>query len=57
MYHDKIALTMQDILKLDQEARMNLPGVKEGNWSWQLSQLPNFDICSFYRELASMYAR
>ncbi len=28
---------MQDILGLGQESRMNLPGVKKGNWQWRLS--------------------
>lgn len=27
---------MQDYLKLGSEARMNIPGVAEGNWSWQM---------------------
>lgn len=27
---------MQDYLKLGSEARMNIPGVAEGNWKWQL---------------------
>ncbi len=29
-------LPMQDILGLTEEARMNLPGQAEGNWSWRL---------------------
>ncbi len=28
-------IPLQDILKLGSEARMNTPGTKEGNWSWQ----------------------
>lgn len=33
----KIAiLTMQDILGLDEQARMNTPGATENNWLWQL---------------------
>jgi 4-alpha-glucanotransferase len=27
---------MQDVLGLGSEARMNLPGTKEGNWTWRL---------------------
>ena len=27
---------MQDFLKLGTEARMNFPGVSEGNWQWRL---------------------
>ena len=29
---------MQDILGLDTDARMNLPGTTVGNWKWQLNQ-------------------
>lgn len=29
-------LPMQDILKLDSTARMNIPATDSGNWSWQL---------------------
>ena len=33
---------MQDLLALGSEARMNVPGVKDGNWTWQFdwSQVP-----------------
>jgi 4-alpha-glucanotransferase len=27
---------MQDFLSLDSDARMNLPGVLGGNWSWRM---------------------
>lgn len=52
-----IILTMQDILKLDSTSRMNVPGVIEGNWAWQLDSIPNSDICSFYRDLSNLYGR
>ena len=26
---------LQDVLGLDDSARMNVPGVSEGNWSWR----------------------
>ena len=29
---------LQDILGLDDASRMNVPGVSEGNWSWQATQ-------------------
>ena len=32
---DLAIIPLQDILKLGSEARMNTPGTKEGNWSWQ----------------------
>lgn len=52
-----IVLTMQDILKLGEESRMNTPGVVEGSWLWQLREMPSKDLCGFYKELAIMYAR
>lgn len=30
-------VTMQDVLRLDDSARMNTPGKAAGNWSWRLS--------------------
>ena len=32
---DLAIVQMQDLLCLGSEARMNVPGVAEGNWSWQ----------------------
>lgn len=29
-------VSMQDLLDLDESARMNLPGSSEGNWEWRL---------------------
>lgn len=52
-----IILTMQDILKLGSEARMNIPGVIEGNWKWQLDYLPDYNLCHFYKELSTQYCR
>jgi 4-alpha-glucanotransferase len=52
-----IVLTMQDILKLDNSARMNIPGEPKGNWLWQLDSIPNHDNCYFYRDLSKMYGR
>ncbi|GAC1416774.1 MAG: hypothetical protein NVS1B13_11980 [Flavisolibacter sp.] len=31
-----VILPMQDILKLDEEARMNIPSTAKNNWTWQL---------------------
>lgn len=30
-------IPMQDLLDLDSDARMNIPGTSEGNWRWQLN--------------------
>ncbi len=53
-----VILTMQDILKLGKEGRMNCPGVvSDTNWSWQLSEIPSDYLMNFYRELSDLYAR
>lgn len=52
-----IILTMQDILKLDASARMNIPGTTENNWGWQLDKLPTYDCCKWYNDLAVLYSR
>ncbi len=31
-------LPLQDILNLDESARMNIPGVGKGNWSWRVNE-------------------
>ncbi|MCJ7594638.1 MAG: 4-alpha-glucanotransferase [Desulfobacterales bacterium] len=33
---DRVIIPMQDILGLGEEARMNLPAKKDGNWQWRL---------------------
>jgi 4-alpha-glucanotransferase len=33
-----VILPMQDILSLDTDARMNVPGTIEGNWEWQMTK-------------------
>jgi 4-alpha-glucanotransferase len=33
---DTAIFPVQDLLELGREARMNLPGVAEGNWAWRL---------------------
>lgn len=33
--NDVAIMPLQDVLGLDDDARMNVPGVAEGNWSWQ----------------------
>ncbi len=52
-----IILTMQDILKLGSESRMNIPGQPNGNWQWQLKQDFDFNLCSKFSYLANLYAR
>ncbi len=33
-----VIVPMQDVLELDENARMNLPGTIDGNWKWRLSK-------------------
>lgn len=54
---DIIILTAQDILKLGREARMNVPGVPVGNWTWQLSGNLDKNLTYRYRELSELYGR
>jgi len=33
-----VILPVQDVLGLDDEARINVPGVAEGNWTWRMTE-------------------
>ena len=35
---DRALAPMQDLLDLNNEARMNVPGTSEGNWSWRMQE-------------------
>lgn len=35
---DLVMMQLQDVLRLGDEARMNKPGVAEGNWTWQADE-------------------
>ncbi|MCG8525989.1 MAG: 4-alpha-glucanotransferase [Opitutales bacterium] len=54
-------IPLQDLLSLGNEARMNVPGVANGNWSWRVTeqQLHNFGVNSaaYLRELSGIYGR
>ena len=53
-----VIFPMQDILGLGSEARMNRPGIAEGNWSWRMS--PHAFTADFQErllELATVYDR
>ena len=51
-----IILTMQDILKLGSECRMNIPGKPEGNWQWQLENI-DMSLTERYRYLSEIFGR
>lgn len=39
-------MTVQDILRLDDSARMNTPGTTQGNWNWRLNGWDDLDSVS-----------
>ncbi len=51
-------MPMQDLLQMDGSARMNVPGVSDGNWGWRLSggEL-TAKIAGELRNLTEMYNR
>jgi 4-alpha-glucanotransferase len=53
-----VITTIQDVLNLDSEHRMNVPGVAEGNWNWRMTkrQWEKLDF-SFLKELNKIYKR
>lgn len=49
---------MQDVLCLDRGARMNTPGLAEGNWAWRVRRDAfHAGTASRLRELAELYGR
>jgi 4-alpha-glucanotransferase len=55
---ETVVFPLQDVLNLGGEHRMNLPGVKDGNWAWrfrwdQVGELPARQL----RRLAELYGR
>jgi len=55
---DEVILPLQDVLGLDGRARMNHPGVVEGNWSWRsLESDLTPESASQLRDWTEMYDR
>lgn len=51
-------IPMQDILNLDGSARMNIPGVADGNWGWRLeSDYPEKVAAEELKQLSALYYR
>ncbi|KPQ36826.1 MAG: 4-alpha-glucanotransferase [Phormidesmis priestleyi Ana] len=49
---------LQDLLGLGSEARMNTPGVGEGNWEWRYTDaMLTPTICEQLRQLTELYGR
>ena len=55
---DTAIIPMQDILGLDSEARMNLPGKAEGNWCWRFTpDMLTEEIKTRLRKLTALSGR
>ncbi|XP_074264365.1 4-alpha-glucanotransferase, chloroplastic/amyloplastic-like [Silene latifolia] len=56
-----VIIPMQDVLRLGNSARMNIPATQFGNWSWRLPASASFGSleaeASKLRDLLSMYGR
>jgi 4-alpha-glucanotransferase len=57
-----VIIPLQDLLNLGSEARMNQPGVPEGNWSWRyetqsLQNLLNHETKAYLKKLHALYGR
>lgn len=56
---DTAIITMQDILNLGSEARMNTPSTMGNNWNWRLKsmELLNDELASKLLKITKMYSR
>ncbi|EDX84354.1 4-alpha-glucanotransferase [Synechococcus sp. PCC 7335] len=55
---NQAVIPMQDILGLGSQARMNTPGVGEGNWGWRYSEaMLTQTIKTYLKELTELYGR
>ncbi len=55
---DTVIFTMQDVLGLGSDARMNFPGRSEGNWQWRFSwEMVPPDVAARLRKLTHTYGR
>jgi len=55
---DTVIFPIQDLLGLGQEARMNRPATRDGNWEWRLdSELLSPEVHRILREMTELYGR
>jgi 4-alpha-glucanotransferase len=55
---DTAVATLQDLMKLDNEARMNYPGRPSGNWQWRYTAgMLSDDIADELRQMTELYGR
>lgn len=53
-------VTMQDLMSLGEEGRMNVPGSEQGNWTWRMSRADfqqQRHCAAYLKELAWLYHR
>ena len=54
---DTAIYTMQDLLSLGSEARMNTPSTSVGNWSWRMTKMPSKAIEKRLYQLTADFGR
>lgn len=55
---DLAVATMQDVLELGSEARMNLPGTRQGNWRWRMQKgSPGPETSEWLLRITELYGR
>ena len=55
---DTVIITMQDLLCLGSEARMNTPSTLGGNWQWRMARgAANGELAARLRHLTELYRR
>lgn len=55
---DTVIFPIQDVLGLGEEARMNRPATRDGNWEWRLdAKLLNSEASWILREMTELYGR
>ena len=55
---DTAIVPMQDVLGLGNDARMNLPNSKSGNWAWRMEdEVLTDDLAGRLRDLRELYGR
>jgi len=53
-----VIVPMQDLLGLDEQARMNRPAKLKGNWSWQMSpQATRKSLATTMAKMTTTYGR
>ena len=52
-----VLFPMQDVLGLDEQARMNIPGTIEGNWGWRLPRMKTAAVAPRLAALTAAFGR